>query len=202
MIENPLKTKLKNYNIILASGSPRRKQFFEALGLDFEIRLKPVEENYPQGFKAEEISNYLAILKASPFEADLKKTDLLVTSDTVVWCKGESLAKASNPEEAITMLTKLSGAWHQVISSVCFTTSSFQKVLFDSTDVKFKKLSLSEIEFYIQEFKPYDKAGAYGIQEWLGAIGIEEIKGSYNNVVGLPTHLVYKMLMDIAIGKN
>ena len=100
------------------------------------------------------------------------------------------------------MLTKLSGAWHQVISSVCFTTSSFQKVFFDSTDVKFKKLSLSEIEFYIQEFKPYDKAGAYGIQEWLGAIGIKEIKGSYNNVVGLPTHLVYKMLMDIAIGKN
>ena len=145
-----------------------------------------------------EISNYLATLKAVPFKNELQNNEILITSDTVVWHDGESLAKASSRAEAMAMLQKLSGNWHDVITSVCFTTAQTQKTLHSLTKVKFKILHPSEIDFYIEKCKPYDKAGAYGIQEWLGSIGIEEIKGSYNNVVGLPTHLVYKTLMDMA----
>lgn len=197
MIKNPLAEKLKNRKIILASGSPRRKKFFEELGIDFEIRLKPIEEIYPRALKSEEIAKYLAILKASPFKNELQEDEILITSDTVVWCHGTSLAKAKNHEEAFKMLEKLSGAWHQVITSVCFTTPSRQKTINCSTQVKFKSLGKEEIDYYIEKCRSFDKAGAYGIQEWLGAIGIEEIKGSYNNVVGLPTHLVYKMLNQL-----
>lgn len=197
MIENPLAKKLKGYKLILASGSTRRKKFFEELGLEFEVRLRAVEEKYPQHLKAGEISNYLAELKAAAFEGTLKENEILVTSDTVVWCNGESLEKASNTEEATQMLQKLSGCWHEVITSVCITTQNSTKTLNSSTAVKFKTLTSGEINYYIEHFKPFDKAGAYGIQEWLGSIAIEEIKGSYNNVVGLPTHLVYETLMDM-----
>lgn len=196
MTENPLAKKLKHHKIILASGSPRRKKFFKELGINFEIRLKPVNEVYPKGLKAKEISNYLAKLKASAFDGTLGENEILITSDTIVWWKGESLEKASTPEEATDMLKKLSGGWHQVTTSVCFTTINEQITLSDTTRVKFKSLTEQEITFYIETFKPFDKAGAYGIQEWLGTIGIEEIQGSYNNVVGLPTHLVYKVLNE------
>ena len=193
-----LQEKLKDYTIILASGSPRRHQFFKEMELDFEVRLKSVEEIYPPELKAAEISDYLAKLKAEVFKNELVENDILITSDTVVWYKNESLAKAADNLEAESMLKKLSNDWHQVITSVCFTTSERQIILNSITEVKFKNLSHEEIQYYIENFKPYDKAGAYGIQEWIGLIGIEEIKGSYTNVVGLPTQLVYETLSNMA----
>ena len=196
MTKNPLAEKLKNYKLILASGSPRRKKFFEDLGLDFEIRIKAVEEVYPEKLTGEKIASYLAELKASAFKGALKQNEILVTSDTVVWHNNESLAKAVKKNEAVEMLKKLSGQWHDVITAVCFTTSTNQKTVSSTTKVKLAKLSLAEINYYIDSFKPFDKAGAYGIQEWIGLIAIEEIKGSYTNVVGLPTQLVYKTLSN------
>jgi septum formation protein len=197
MTKNPLAEKLKNHILILASGSPRRKKFFEDLGIDFEIRLKPVEEIYPSNLKGEEISAYLAKLKASAFENELKPKEILITSDTVVWHKNESLAKAGDENEAREMLLKLSGEWHEVITSVSFTTATNYKTVSATTKVKLADLTSEEINYYIEAYKPYDKAGAYGIQEWIGLIGIEEIKGLYTNVVGLPTQLVYKTLMHM-----
>lgn len=188
---------LKGYKIILASGSPRRQQFFRELQIDFEVQLKSVEEAYPDTLQGSEISDYLCQLKASVFKNDLKTNDILITSDTVVWHEKSSLAKASNKNEAIAMLRTLSGDWHEVITSVCFTTTQVQKIVNHSTKVKFKELSDEEISYYIKNFQPYDKAGAYGIQEWIGLIAIEEIKGSYTNVVGLPTQLVYKVLIEL-----
>lgn len=192
-----LKERLKDYTIILASGSPRRHQFLKEMGLEFQVRLKPIEEIYPEELQAAAISDYLAELKAAPFLDILFKNDIVITSDTVVWHKGESLAKAANDEQAFEMLQKLSGTWHEVITSVCFTTYQEQKTLHSITKVKLKELSNEEIVFYIKNYRPFDKAGAYGIQEWIGLIAIEEIQGSYSNVVGLPTHLVYKTLMDM-----
>ncbi|MDO6473666.1 Maf family nucleotide pyrophosphatase [Maribacter sp. 1_MG-2023] len=192
-----LKNKLKEYHLILASGSPRRHQFFNDMELDFEVRIKSVDEVYPSELKGAEISDYLAKLKAEVFKPDLQPKDILITSDTVVWHNNESLAKAEDNIEAESMLKKLSGDWHQVISSVCFTTTERQIVQHSITEVKFKNLSEDEIQHYIKEYQPYDKAGAYGIQEWIGLIGIEKIKGSYTNVVGLPTQLVYKTLSQL-----
>ncbi|MGX1930446.1 Maf family nucleotide pyrophosphatase [Flagellimonas sp. 2504JD4-2] len=194
---NPLQEKLKDYKLILGSGSPRRKQFLEDLGLQFEIRPKSVEEIYPENLKGEEISRFLAELKATPFKKELQPDEIVLTSDTVVWFKNESLAKASNADEAYQMLRTLSGDWHEVITSVCFTTATSQKTVSATTWVKFMDFSDAEINHYIGLCKPFDKAGAYGIQEWIGMIGISEIKGSYTNVVGLPTHLVYKTLTDM-----
>jgi septum formation protein len=193
-----LKDNLNKFRIILASASPRRQQFFKELGLDFEIRLKPVEEVYPTQLKGAEISDYLAALKAAPFKKELKEKDILITSDTVVWHNGISLAKPKDEKEAYNMIKALSNDWHEVITSVSFTTTTIQKTEHHSTKVKFKPLSDDEIWYYIENYKPFDKAGGYGIQEWIGLIGIEQIEGSYANVVGLPTHIVYKTLMDMA----
>ena len=189
--------RLKDHKIILASGSPRRKQFFEDMGLHFEIRLKQVEEVYPSSLQGSEISDYLAELKANAFDGSLMHNDILITSDTVVWYKGKSLAKPADLKEAREMLTELSNDWHDVITSVSFKTSTSQKTVNHTTKVKFKALAPDEIHYYIERYKPFDKAGGYGIQEWIGLIGIEEIQGSYTNVVGLPTQLVYKTLNEI-----
>lgn len=194
-----LKNKLKDHHLILASGSPRRHQFFKDMELDFEVRIKSVEEVYPSDLKGAEISDYLAKLKAEIFKNELQSKDILITSDTVVWHNNESLAKAVDSEEAESMLKKMSGEWHQVITSVCFTTIERQIIQHSITEVKFKELSIEEIRHYIKEYQPFDKAGAYGIQEWLGLIGIEHIKGSYTNVVGLPTQLVYETLSKLVI---
>lgn len=166
--------------------------------LDFEIRLKPVEEVYPETLKAAEISDYLAELKAQPFKDSLQKNEIVITSDTVVWYKDKSLAKAASPQEAREMLQNLSGDWHDVITSVCFTTHQNQQTKHKITKVKFRELSTAEIDHYVKSYQPFDKAGAYGIQEWIGLIAIEEIRGSYTNVVGLPTQMVYETLMAIA----
>lgn len=189
--------KLKDFKIILASGSPRRKQFFTEMGLDFEIRLKTVDEVYPETLRGSEISDYLAKLKASVFKGTLEHNEILITSDTVVWYQGKSLAKPADAQEAVQMLQELSDDWHDVITSVSFTTNTDQTIVNHTTKVKFKALSKEEIEYYVKKYNPLDKAGGYGIQEWIGLIGIEEIHGAYTNVVGLPTQLVYKTLMHM-----
>lgn len=193
-----LKEKLKQHNIILASQSPRRQAFFRELGLDFEIRLKPVKEEYPPRLTHFEISNYLAQLKALPLKDELQPNDILITSDTIVWHKNKALGKPRDKNESFSILKSLSDATHEVITSVCFTTTDYEKTLHSITKVTFKELSDEEIEYYINTFKPYDKAGAYGIQDWIGQIGVTKIEGSYFNVMGLPVHLVYKTLNAIA----
>nr|WP_321227830.1 Maf-like protein [uncultured Psychroserpens sp.] len=190
---------LKNYNLILASGSPRRQQFFKDLGLDFEIRLKPVKEEFPDRLTHFEISDYLAQLKSLPFKEELKDNDILVTSDTIVWHDQEALGKPKDYDDAFNMLSSMSDATHEVITSICFTTKTSQKTVNAITKVTFKALTEDEINYYINNFKPFDKAGAYGIQEWIGQIGITNIEGSYTNVVGLPTHLLYKTLNSIVL---
>ncbi len=192
-----LKDLLKNYNIILASGSPRRQQFFKDLDLDFTIQLKEIEELYPNHLKAEEITDYLAQLKAKAF-TDLKENDILITSDTIVWHKNQALGKPKSLDEAKQMIASLSNDTHKVITSVCFTTIDQIKVIHYTTKVTFRKLSTQEITYYVDTHQPLDKAGAYGIQEWIGFIGISNIEGSYFNVMGMPTHLVYETLIQIA----
>lgn len=192
-----LNDKLKNHNIILASGSPRRQQFFKELELDFEIRLKPVKEEYPPRLVHFEISNYLAQLKALPFKGELKDIDILITSDTIVWHNNKAIGKPRDEDEAFEMIKSYSDTTHEVITSVCFTTNSYEKTLHAITKVTFKALTAEEIWHYIKTAKPFDKAGAYGIQEWIGQIGVTKIEGSYFNVMGLPVHLVYKTLNDI-----
>lgn len=192
-----LKSFLSNHNIILASGSPRRQQFFKELDIPFTIQLKPVDEVYPLHLKGQGISEYLSILKAAAFTG-LKKNDILITGDTIVIHNGNYLGKPKDTTDAFQMLQTLSGSSHEVISSVCFTSAERQIVVSDTAKVYFKELSEAEIRFYIENYKPFDKAGAYGIQEWIGAIGVTKIEGSYNTVMGLPTHLVYKTLMEFA----
>jgi septum formation protein len=170
------------------------------MGIDFEVRLKPVEEVYPDELKGSEISDYLAQLKAVPFNSTLTSKELLITSDTIVWQKGTALGKPNGPAEALKMLQSLAGKSHEVITSVCLTTNNWQVLFNDITEVSFTKLTDAEIQYYIQHYKPYDKAGSYGIQEWIGTIGIDRIKGSYNNVVGLPTQKLYETLKTIAKG--
>jgi len=191
-----LKEKLKNYNIILASKSPRRQQFFKDLNIDFTIKLKEVKELYPQQLKGIEITDYLANLKAKAYK-DLKDNDLLITSDTIVWLENKALGKPKNYHEAFVMLKNLSGKKHEVITSISIKNKNFQKIINDITTVFFKKLSDEEINYYINNYKPFDKAGAYGIQEWIGFIAIDKIEGSYFNVVGLPVHKLYKELMNL-----
>ena len=192
-----LKNILKSHNIILASGSPRRHYFFKELDLEFTVDVRPVNEVYDASLKEGEITEYLSKLKASVF-TDLQDHDILVTSDTIVWKDGKPIEKAKDSAEAKAMLRDLSGEMHQVFTSVCFTGKDFQRVVTDVTKVWFKELTEAEISYYINTYKPFDKAGSYGVQEWLGYIGIEKLEGSYFNVMGLPTRLVYQTFLDIA----
>ncbi|MGY3793165.1 Maf-like protein [Aquimarina sp. 433] len=192
-----LKTVLKDYQLILASGSPRRQQFFKDLDLDFIIQIREVNEVYPEDLKGSEISDYLANLKAGEF-SDLRPNDILVTSDTIVWHENKALGKPKNPEDAKQMIASLSGKTHEVITSVCFKTIHQTKIINQTTKVTFKTLSKDEIDYYVDTFSPLDKAGAYGIQEWIGYIGITNIEGSYYNVMGLPVQLVYETLIALA----
>lgn len=193
-----LKNKLEKYSLILASGSPRRQQFFKDLDLDFEIRLKEIEEVYPLELKAEEITNYLAELKASAFEGELKPHEILITSDTIVWHNEKALGKPKDEKEAFTILKSLSNTTHEVITSVCFKTTEKTEVVNEMTKVTFNELSDEAIRYYLENYKPYDKAGAYGIQEWIGFIGVSKIEGSYANVMGMPTDKVYEYLSKLA----
>lgn len=193
-----LNEKLKNRHIILASGSPRRQQFFKDLGLDFEIRLKDTKEEYSPKLLHYEISDYLAQLKSLPFVEELKEKDILITSDTIVWHKSGALGKPLSNYEAFVMLKSLSNDTHEVITSICVRTKIFKKTVNAVTKVTFKAFTDEEIWHYIKTCSPLDKAGAYGIQEWIGQIGVVSIEGSYFNVMGLPTHLLYETLNTIA----
>ena len=192
-----LKEKLKNYKLILASGSPRRQQFFKDLDLDFEIRLKEIEEIFPVELKAEEITNFLAELKANAFEGELKPNEILITSDTIVWHNDKPLGKPKDHQDAFDILKSLSNATHEVITSVCFKTNSSSNLIFETTKVTFNTLTDESILYYLDNYKPYDKAGAYGIQEWIGFIGVSKIEGSYANVMGMPTDKVYDYLINL-----
>jgi septum formation protein len=191
-----LRDKFKNHSIILASGSPRRQQFFKDLDLDFEIRLKDIPEIYPDHLQGVEITNYLADLKAKAFDSELQPNDLLITSDTIVWLNNKALGKPKNFDDAFAILKSLSNQTHEVITSVCFKTLKKTTTIFDVTKVTFTILSDDAIQYYLEHYKPFDKAGAYGIQEWIGLVGISKIEGSYTNVVGLPTEKVYQFLSN------
>ena len=193
-----LATKLQKFKLILASGSPRRQQFFKDLDLDFEIRLKEIEEIFPPELKAEEITNYLAGLKASAFDGELNDNEILITSDTIVWHNNKALGKPKDSQDAFEILKSLSNATHEVITSVCFKTNADSTVMYEVTKVTFNELSDEAIQYYIENYKPFDKAGAYGIQEWIGFVGVSKIEGSYANVMGMPTDKVYEYLSNLA----
>ena len=187
---------LPNYNYILASKSPRRQELLHSLGISFKVITNDQEENYPDNLYREEIPVFLAELKSKSYIKKLKENDLLITADTIVWINGEVVGKPSNQKEAVNTLQKLSGREHQVISGVCLTSVHKQKSFFSISNVMFKELSLSEIEYYVSEYKPFDKAGAYGIQEWIGYIGITHIEGSFYNVMGLPVQQLYTEIQN------
>lgn len=191
-----LKEKLKDFNIILASGSPRRQQFLKDLDIPFTIDVRKIDEIYPNHLKETEITDYLADLKAQAF-SNLKLKDILITSDTIVWSENKALGKPENEIDAFNMLRSLSNKTHKVITSVSIKTLKTQSIVNDITSVSFRKLSDEEINYYIKNYKPFDKAGAYGIQEWIGFTAITKIEGSYFNVVGLPIHKLYKELMNL-----
>jgi septum formation protein len=193
-----LKKTLEKYSIILASGSPRRQQFLKDLQIPFTLKLFNVEEVYDPHLKREEITAYLSKLKSQPFDTILKKNELVITSDTIVWFDNKALGKPKNTQEAFQMLKNLSGNVHEVITSICFKTTKATKVISDTTKVYFKAITDEEINFYIENFKPFDKAGSYGIQEWIGYIAVEKIEGNYFNVMGLPVHKLYQFLKDIS----
>ena len=193
-----LKEKLNKINIILASGSPRRQQFFKEMDLHYTIRLKEIEEIYPEHLQAEEITNFLAELKASAFENELEENDVLVTSDTIVWLNGKALGKPKDYDDAFKMLQQLANQTHEVITSVCLKSIDKTDVFHNVTKVTFANLSDEAITYYLNNYKPFDKAGSYGIQDWIGLIGISKIEGSYTNVVGLPTEMLFQKLMNYA----
>lgn len=193
-----LRELLQHHHIILASGSPRRQEFFKGLDIDFEVRLKPVKEDYPERLRHFEITDYLAQLKSLQFENELHPNDILITSDTIVWHNNKALGKPRSKEEAFDMLKSMSNATHEVVTSVCFKTVQTEKTVNHITKVSFKEFTDDEIWYYINNFNPMDKAGAYGIQEWIGQIGVTKLEGSYFNVMGLPIHLVYKTLIEFA----
>jgi len=193
-----LKDKLNKINIILASGSPRRQQFFKEMDLHYTIRLKEIEEIYPEHLQAEEITNFLAELKASAFENELKENDVLVTSDTIVWLNGKALGKPKDYDDAFQMLQQLANQTHEVITSVCLKSIDKTEIFHCVTKVTFSNLSDEAIRYYLDNYKPFDKAGSYGIQDWIGLIGISKIEGSYTNVVGLPTEMLFQKLMNYA----
>jgi septum formation protein len=192
-----LSNRIQKYKLILASGSPRRQQFFKDLDLNFEIRLKEIEEIFPPELKAEEITNYLAELKAGAFEGELQPNEILITSDTIVWHNDKALGKPKNEDDAFAILKSLSNETHEVITSVCFKTNTDSTVMHEVTKVTFNELSDDAIRHYIDNYKPFDKAGAYGIQEWIGLVGVAKIEGSYTNVMGMPTDKVYEYLSSL-----
>lgn len=191
-----LNSKLSNRRIILASGSPRRQELLKQLDIPFEIIIKPVNESFSDTLRHHQISDYLAQKKARAFDGELQKQDILITSDTIVWHKEKALGKPSSRNDAFEILNQLSGQTHEVITSICLTSIDKQQIAHAVTKVTFKNLSTEEITYYINHFNPMDKAGAYGIQDWIGQIGITKIEGSYYNVMGFPMDIVYNSLLE------
>ena len=185
---------LNNYNIILASQSPRRQELLRGLNIPFEVQEIDVEESYPSQLVGVDIPMYLAEKKANAFTDKMDDKTLLITADTIVWHEGCLFGKPTDKEDATRMLKALSGKTHQVITGVCISTLLKRRTFHVISEVRFTRLTPEEIEYYIQNFEPYDKAGAYGIQEWIGYIGVEYIEGSYFNVMGLPVQRLYSEL--------
>ncbi|MEQ3106143.1 Maf-like protein [Bacteroides salyersiae] len=189
---------LKKFNIVLASNSPRRKELMSGLGVDYVVKTLPdVDESYPDTLQGEEIPAYISREKAEAYQSMIEPDELLITADTIVWMNGEVLGKPKDREDAIRILRKLSGASHQVITGVCLTTKGWQNSFTVTTDVTFAVLSEEEIVYYVDKYSPMDKAGAYGVQEWIGFIGVESISGSYYNVMGLPVQKLYRELIKL-----
>jgi len=187
--------KITDYKIILASKSPRRKELLSGLDLPFEVIIHEVNEIFPEELPMDEIPVYLSKLKAEPFYPELKEDTLVITADTIVWIDGIVLGKPNDYEHAFAMLRQLSGKKHVVVTGVCLTTKHKQAAFSASTDVWFKDLTDGQIDYYLNHYQPYDKAGSYGVQEWIGYIAIEKIEGSYFNVMGLPVQRLYDELL-------
>ena len=186
--------KLNEFNIILASRSPRRQQLLHELGLKFDVVIKDYVETYPEGLDGEEIARYIAYEKAASFKNQLSANDIVIAADTIVWCNKKVLGKPLDQEDAITILKEISGNTHEVITGVSICSHSREITFSESTKVTFEVFTDEEIAYYTANYKPYDKAGAYGIQEWIGIIACSHIDGSYFNVVGLPVQRLYKEL--------
>jgi septum formation protein len=183
------------HHIILSSNSPRRRELLSGLDLDFDIYvLKGIDESYPDGLQIDEIPIYISKEKSAAYKNIIRENDILITADTVVVVDEEILGKPKDAVDAHRMLCEISGRTHQVITGVCLTSVDKQVCFSVKTDVTFKELTEEEINYYIEKYKPYDKAGAYGIQEWIGYIGVTGINGSYFNVMGLPVQRIYKEL--------
>lgn len=189
---------IKNYRVVLASNSPRRRELLAGLGIDFEVRVLPdIAEGYPDGLSATQIAEYIAREKADAYRQQMGADELIITADTIVVCGGEVLGKPADAADAHRMLHLLSGRTHQVVTGVCLMTAQRQRCFAVETDVTFKALSDEEISYYIDRYRPFDKAGAYGIQEWIGYIGVTGINGSYFNVMGLPVQRLYSELAQM-----
>lgn len=188
---------LNGKRIILASKSPRRQELLKGLNVKFEVKTIETDESFSDTLKREDIPLYLSKIKAEPFAEELKKDDLLITCDTIVWVNNKVLNKPADRDEAIKMLTVLQNNDHVVYTAVTLTTTSFQFSFYEETKVYFNELSKEEIEYYVDNFKPYDKAGAYGVQEWLGYVGIKKIEGCFYNVMGLPLNKLYQNLKEL-----
>ena len=189
---------LKKYKVKLASNSPRRRELLSGLGVDYEVKLVPgIDETYPDSLRGEEIPVYIAKKKADAYRATLQPEELLITADTIVYVDGTVLGKPENEQDACRMLRLLSGRTHQVMTGVCLTTTCFQKSFSCVTDVTFDSLSEEEINYYVEKYRPMDKAGSYGVQEWIGFVGVTGLKGSYYNVMGLPVQRLYKELKEL-----
>ncbi len=194
-MNNRLKN-LQKYNLILASGSPRRQMLLDGLDLSFEIKVKSIKEIYPPDLSINEVPEYLSKLKVNAYNVEnLKDNDILITADTIVVLKGKIIGKPKSKTDAKEILQKLSGNKHTVITGVCLTSNKRQRVFSSSSRVYFREISTQDIDYYVEEYNPIDKAGAYGIQEWIGYIAIEKIEGSFYNVMGLPTQLLYEELI-------
>ncbi|HIZ06158.1 MAG TPA: septum formation protein Maf [Candidatus Phocaeicola gallistercoris] len=193
MLEN-----LKKYQVKLASNSPRRKELLSGLGVDYEVTLLPdIAENYPKSLKGDEIPMYIAREKAEAYRDMMNAGDLIITADTIVYLDGEVLGKPRDEADACNMLRKLSGRTHRVITGVCLMTQQFQRVFSVTTEVTFVSLSEEDICYYVTNYRPFDKAGAYGVQEWIGYVAVSEIKGSFYNVMGLPVQRLYQELLQL-----
>lgn len=193
---------LEKYKVILASGSPsgspRRRELMAGLGVNYEVRILPdVDESYPDTLQGEEIPLYIAKEKADAYIPMMQPDELIITADTIVWLDGKVLGKPRDREDALQMLRTMSGRTHEVFTGVCITTTDWQRSFTAQTEVRFATLSEDEIIYYVDNFKPMDKAGAYGVQEWIGFIGVENISGSYYNIMGLPVQKLYRELLKV-----
>ena len=189
---------LKKYKVILASNSPRRKELLAGLGVDYEVRTLPdVDESYPETLLGADIPLYIAKEKADAYVAMMQPGELMITADTIVWLDGKVLGKPRDREDALQMLRTMSGRTHEVFTGVCITTTDWQRSFTAQTEVRFATLSEEEIAYYVDNFQPMDKAGAYGVQEWIGFIGVENISGSYYNIMGLPVQKLYRELLKV-----